>query len=291
MDNSAIMLLLSAIFAALSVGLLVFSLYPRKTLAEAEQIAGKERILTGFRRLLVKKTGLWMRWFLTPRHDAWLRKKIQYAGGLKGLVPEDFLALQLFSAIGFTLFGLILLNALKVPLWSIFAFTIFGAFFPHIWLRDRIKKRHFGITRALPYNLDLITLSVEAGLDFNAALGKAVDKGKGGPLLEEFSLLLKHLRMGKTRQEALADLADRNGLPSLSQVCNTLIQADRMGTGLGRALRILSNQMRTERTNRAEKLAGEAPVKMLFPLLFCIFPCVFLILFGPLLWQLLFGTN
>jgi tight adherence protein C len=157
-----------------------------------------------------------------------------------------------------------------------------GAGYPLLWLRDRVRARHRAIARALPYGLDLLTLSVEAGLDFPAALAKVVDKGRSGPLADELSVVLKELRLGKTREEALRNLARRVDLPALTSFVQALIHADRMGTPLGKVLRILSTQLRIERSQRAEKLANEAPVKLLLPLVLFIFPTLFLMLFGPL---------
>jgi len=125
-------------------------------------------------------------------------------------------------------------------------------------------------------------LSVEAGLDFPAALAKVVDKGRSGPLAEELSIVLKELRLGKTREEALRNLARRVDLPALTSFVQALVHADKMGTPLGKVLRILSTQLRVERSQRAEKLANEAPVKLLLPLVLFIFPTLFLMLFGPL---------
>jgi tight adherence protein C len=157
-----------------------------------------------------------------------------------------------------------------------------GAAYPLLWLRDRVRARHRTIARALPYSLDLLTLSVEAGLDFPAALAKVVEKGRSGPLAEELSVVLKELRLGKTREEALRNLARRVDLPALTSFVQALVHADRMGSPLGKVLRILSTQLRIERSQRAEKLANEAPVKLLLPLVFFIFPTLFLMLFGPL---------
>jgi tight adherence protein C len=218
------------------------------------------------------------------------------AGGLDGLTAEEFMALQEVAFIAFVIFGGILINFLRGSMgmdvgWSwLVVFALFGLLFPEIWLRDQVAKRHFKITRELPYNLDLLTLSVEAGLDFQAAVDTVVKKGRQGPLTGEFSLMLKEMRMGKTRQEALRGISERVGLAPLSSFVAALIQADRMGTSLGKVLRIQSTQLRIERTQRAEKLANEAPVKMLFPLIACIFPTVFLVLFSPIIFQFVFGN-
>ena len=152
-------------------------------------------------------------------------------------------------------------------------------------------KRHHLITRALPYNLDLLTLAVEAGLDFTAALAKVVEKGREGPLRDEMQLVLKQLKMGKTREESLKAMIARVDLPALTSFVSALVQADKMGTSLGKVLRIQGLQLRIDRTQRAEKLANEAPVKMLFPLVACIFPTVFMVLFGPIVFAFVFGDQ
>lgn len=190
----------------------------------------------------------------------------------------------LFLALG-TAFTLLLGLRFYAPILS----AAFGAAYPLLWLRDKVRARRHGIVRALPFALDLLTLSVEAGMDFVAALGKVVEKGRKGPLADELATVLKELKLGKTREEALRDLAARVGVPTLTSFVHALVQADRMGTPLGKVLRILSSQMRAERTQRAEKLANEAPVKLLFPLICFIFPTLFLMLFGPIAYQMISG--
>jgi tight adherence protein C len=171
------------------------------------------------------------------------------------------------------------------------AAALFGASYPLLWLRDRIKARTSAIARALPYDLDLLTLSVEAGLDFAAALEKVVVKGRPGPLADELAITVRELRLGTRREEALRNLATRVAMPALTSFAQVLIQADRMGTPLGKVLRVLATQLRVERTQRAEKLASEAPVKLLLPLIGCIFPTIFLMLFGPIGWEVYLGGS
>jgi tight adherence protein C len=185
--------------------------------------------------------------------------------------------------------GLVLSLCLDLSPLVVPAAVALGASYPLLWLRDKAKARAQAIVRALPYNLDLLTLSVEAGLDFAAAIGKVVEKGRRGPLADELSLVLRELKLGKTREEALRNLAGRARVASVSSLVSALVQADRMGTPLGKVLRILATQLRVERTQRAEKLANEAPVKMLFPLVCFIFPTVFLMLFGPIAYQVFVG--
>ena len=142
--------------------------------------------------------------------------------------------------------------------------------------------------RNLPYELDLLTLAVEAGLDFVGGLQKVVEKGRGGPLSDELQLVLRSIRLGRTRSEALMEMAERVQVPAVRSWVRTLVQADRMGTPLGRVLRLQSERLRQRRSQDAERRANEAPVKMLFPLIFFIFPTVFLILFGPIVFRLFF---
>jgi tight adherence protein C len=171
------------------------------------------------------------------------------------------------------------------------AAAAFGAALPLLWLRDRTAARRTAMVRALPHAADLLTLAVEAGLDFAAALAKVADKERGGPLGFELRTALKELRFGKTREEALRGLAFRAAVPEVATFVQALLHADRIGTPLGRVLRTLSAQLRIERAQRAEKLASEAPVKLLFPLIAFIFPTLFLMLFGPIAYQVIFGGD
>src|SRR5262249_9760906 len=137
-------------------------------------------------------------------------------------------------------------------------------------------------------HLDLLTLSVEAGLDFGAAVSRVVEKGRPGALREELSAFLGEVRMGKSRADALEAMAERLGLEALPAFLAALIQADRIGSGLGRALRLQAEEFRVERFQRAERLAGEAPVKMIIPLVLFIFPTIWIILGAPLVFEWIF---
>jgi len=246
--------------------------------------------MKGAGSVAIRKLGSHCRRFMWPAYEAKTRKAIIKGGEPLGYKPEDIMALQVIGSVVGLFMGLILVNGIGFNLaWSLLVAT-FGMYYPKFWLNDQVKKRHLLISRALPYNLDLLTLSVEAGLDFTAALAKVVEKGKTGPLKEEMGLVLKQLKMGKTREEALKAMIARVDLPPLTTFVTALIQADKMGTSLGKVLRIQSTQMRIDRTQRAEKLAGEAPVKMLFPLIACIFPTVFMVLFGPIVFAFMFGN-
>ncbi len=154
---------------------------------------------------------------------------------------------------------------------------------PTSWLRKTVLKRHNDIRKALPFVLDLLTLSVEAGMDFMSALQRNNQHRNIDALGEELIQVVREIQLGKTRRTALRDMSMRVNLQELRSVINALVQADELGVSIGSILRIQSDQMRQRRFERAEKLANEAPVKMLFPLLVFIFPSVFLILLGPII--------
>jgi len=301
------MMLGSVLAVGVAIFLLVRHLYPEQLLAEVKQQAdearnieleahhgrgyipppapGKVKALGG---AFISKIGNYLERFVKPKWRDKMGRKFTSMGRPE-FRAQDFLAHQILWATFFLLFGLMILNFIHRPMWAAIPFGVFGWLFPHIWIADQIKKRHRAIARALPYNIDLLTLSVEAGLDFQAALGTVVEKGMPGPLLEEFNIVLSEIRLGKTRAEALRNMGDRVQLTDVSSFVSNLVQADKMGTSLGKVLRIQSTQMRIARTHRAEKLANEAPLKMLAPLIGCIFPTVFAVLFGPIVYRLMYG--
>lgn len=160
---------------------------------------------------------------------------------------------------------------------------------PDLWLYHKVKQRHWSIQRSLPFVLDLLTLSVEAGMDFISALQRNCKLRKLDPLNEELLRMTKEIQVGLSRKEALKNMADRVRQSDLKAVAYSLIQADELGVSIGSILRIQSEQLRSRRFDRAEKLAAEAPVKMLGPLMLCIFPAVFIILLGPVLSQAMKG--
>ena len=160
---------------------------------------------------------------------------------------------------------------------------------PDLWLYRALKRRHLSIQRSLPFVLDVLTLSVEAGMDFISALQRNCKLRKLDPLNEELLRMTKEIQVGSSRKEALRGMADRVKQPDLKSVAYALIQADELGVSIGSILRIQSEQLRSRRFDRAEKLAAEAPVKMLGPLMLCIFPSVFIILLGPIISHALKG--
>lgn len=154
--------------------------------------------------------------------------------------------------------------------------------YPFAWLSEKAGKRQKEVLRTLPYALDLLCLAIEAGLDFNAALPRIMPKLGTNALAVEFGRMMREIRMGRPRREALKEVSHRCDVSDLTIVVSAIVQADELGTSLGPILRIQSEMIRGRRFQRAEKLAMEAPVKMLFPLMAFIFPTVFIIIFGPI---------
>jgi tight adherence protein C len=167
------------------------------------------------------------------------------------------------------------------------AAILWSAVYPGQWLKTTIAERHRQILKAMPFVIDLLTLSVEAGLDFMTALKNIVERRSPDAIAEEFSRMLFEIQLGKTRRAALQSLADRIRQPDITSFANALIQADEMGVSIGSILRIQAGEIRAKRFMRAEKMANEAPVKMLFPLVVFIFPVVFLVMLGPILARML----
>jgi tight adherence protein C len=173
---------------------------------------------------------------------------------LGGASAQGFLGLLVTGAIGFSL--------------------------PLFWLRSAVRSRQKLIVKNLPDAMDLITTCVEAGLGLDAALAKVGEQMKG-PLSKELSQTLLEVSMGRLRREALSDLGQRTGVQELISFVNAIIQAEQLGVSIGHVLKVQSEQMRTHRRQRAEQLAHEAPIKMMFPLVMCIFPAFMLVILGP----------
>lgn len=169
-------------------------------------------------------------------------------------------------------------------------FSIIGAalgyFLPIMWLRAKVDRRKDAIIKKLPDALDLMTICVDAGLTFNAAMQKVDDKWED-PLANEFGRVIYEMQLGKSRRQALKDMADRMDVPDVTSFLAAVLQADQLGVGIGKVLRIQSEQMRVRRRQRAEEKAQQAPVKMMFPMVFLIFPSIFVVLLGPAAFQLL----
>jgi tight adherence protein C len=208
-------------------------------------------------------------------------QKAGYPGGLRGAdwMGVKLLSLIAFAIIGF-LFGLFIMGAFVTGLLGALLGAALGYLAPEFWLGKKVAARSMAMTLQLPDALDLLTISVEAGLGFDAALAKVVEKMEG-PLVDEFRQALAEVRMGRTRREALRDVAERADAQPITNFIGAIVQAEQLGVPIAKVLQIQSNQLRIERRQRAEEAAAKAPVKMLFPMVGCIFPTIFIVILGP----------
>jgi tight adherence protein C len=235
-------------------------------------------------RPLAQKLSKFVQRITSPTKTNRTEKRLAMAGNPADLKTSDFLGLKAVVALGVAgvMFVLLGLLAGNVPFGFIAGAGagVIGFLAPEFWLSRRIKRRRKEILIAVPDTLDLLTISVKAGLGFDAALGKVVEKMKG-PLPDEFRRALAEIRVGKTRREALRDIVARTDVPALTNFVSAIIQAEQLGVSISKVLQVQSEQLRIERRQRAEESAAKAPIKMLFPLVGCIFPSMFIVILGP----------
>jgi tight adherence protein C len=214
-------------------------------------------------------------------------------GEMKGI---ELFGLQLILAIVFPLFWGIVFNQISFLSFLVEgpkqvlvygALVALGFMFSAFNIQERAKARKKTIALHLPDTLDLLTISVEAGLDFMGAMRRVVEKHRPGPLKDELEHFFKQTELAASRRDALREMANRVQLQDLSSVVSSLIQADRLGVSIGPILRAQSDMLRIRRAQRCEKAAGEAPVKILAPLMLCILPSVFIMILGPVIIQMI----
>jgi tight adherence protein C len=212
-------------------------------------------------------------------------QRLALAGNPGELRVADWLGIKVVAAVigGILLFvvGFFLLN--MGPLLGIgvgAAGLVIGYIAPEFWLSRRVRARQHAILLQLPDALDLLTISVRAGLGFDGAMGKVVEKMRG-PLVDEYRRALAEIRVGKARREALRDIIPRTEVQALTNFIGAVIQAEQLGVSISKVLQVQSEQLRIERRQRAEEMAAKAPIKMLFPLVGCIFPSLFIVILGP----------
>ena len=205
------------------------------------------------------------------------------------LTVDEFFALKELGAILLPLFYVVFVGLPNVqPIWVV-GLAGLGLVLPSLWLKQRIKVRQDAILKALPNVIDLLNLAVGAGLDFMVAVKKMVERSEPNPLVDELHRTWQETNVGITRRTALRNMAQRVNIPEVSSFVRTLVQADKMGTGIEEALRRQSEEALNLRFQRGEREALKAPIKMLFPLLVFILPVVLIIVGGPILLQFLQG--
>lgn len=237
---------------------------------------------------------------LLPQHDykAWARLKLQQADLIRQWSPELLMAMKLLSAIGMFLLSALLCNlwGLGTPLIAILVISVLGYVFPDFIIYSRAAERQDAMRKSLPFMIDLLAVSAEAGLAFQQAIRNVVANAeRAGPdadgqeLVKEFELTLKSLQMGRTMAEALGDTCRRVSLDEFTIFANSILQAERLGTPVSEALKYQSQELRTKIQAQVEAKANQAPVKILFPLIVFIFPVTAWVIIGPVLLRVLYG--
>lgn len=212
------------------------------------------------------------------------KRKLATAGLTDVLSPEDFYAFKLFLIIGFPVLFMVVRAFMEAdwPLSYIPIVAVLGFVYPDIWIKGKMEERQKALIGGMPFSVDMLALAVEAGLDFIAAMTKVVEKAKPGPLTEEFEILIKEIKIGASRAEALRNMAWRADLIPISSFCATLIAADSVGASIGPILKALSLEIRQKKSAQIEKEGATAATKILFPLMVFILPAVLLMVFAPL---------
>jgi tight adherence protein C len=211
------------------------------------------------------------------------RRKLITGGVRDELTPDEFIGYKIFLILFFPLVGgfLVALGLVELDWYVVLGSGVAGWFWPDFWINGRIANRQKEVLKAMPFIIDLLALSTEAGLDFIGAIGKVVDKAAPSPLVDEFAQLLREIKVGASRQDAMREMATRVGLMEFNSFIAILISADQMGASIGKILRQQSEQIRVDRMLRAEKAGAAASQKVLVPLVLFILPAVIVMIFGP----------
>lgn len=220
-----------------------------------------------------------------------VQRKILTAGLSQEINVDEFIGLQILWGVMFPAAIIVLNFALQMgyPYWSIPLLSIFGIYFPHIYCTQQKKARYVSVVVDLPFFIDLMALSTEAGLDFIGAIQRIVDKADEGVLAEEFNIVLKDIKLGRSRRDALQALSERLDIPEITSFTAVVRDADETGASIAQVLKDQSIQMRLERFVRAEKAGAKASQAMLIPMMIFILPAVFIMVFAPVILQFFYG--
>jgi len=224
------------------------------------------------------------------------RKKLEQAGLTTD--PTQFYLRRVFMGIVFLILGFVLFVGMKVmpslqgasAIGAALGTGALGFYLPVSSVNGRIRKRQESVVKSLPDALDLLVICVEAGLGFDMAMGKVYDKWENDLALA-FGRVLREIQLGKTRRDALRDMAERFDVPDLNSFTAAVIQADQLGVSMSKILRVQSDQMRIKRRQRAQEKAHQAPVKMMLPMVFLIFPAIWIVLLGPAILRVMDVTS
>lgn len=224
-------------------------------------------------------------WVLPTKRIDGLRHRLQLAGSPGGITAADFIGLKGWSTLILTLVFLgyvYLLSGELTLLMGLLGIVFVGIGFvlPDIWLSRQISRRQLELTNALPDALDMVTIGVEAGLSFEQAIAEVISRWDHD-LAREFRRVLQEIGIGRARREALEHLSERTGVPDIVSFVTAVNHSEELGTSLARVLNVQSQELRIARRQRAQETANKVPIKILFPMVFLIFPAMFAVILGP----------
>ncbi|HYR49385.1 MAG TPA: type II secretion system F family protein [Candidatus Eisenbacteria bacterium] len=212
-----------------------------------------------------------------------LMNRLDLAGRPGNLTPEDFAAVRIVAAAVMAAIGLLLGLLLANPVYLVISLAVgavLGYYLPVLWLKQKVDARRSEIQKGLPDAMDLLVIAVDAGLGFDAALARVTDKYRNA-LSDEFAKVLREVSLGRPRLEAMDEMGRSSGVEDLHNFIQAIIQSEQFGTGIGKILRIQADEMRRKRRQRAQEKAAQATLKMMLPMVGCIFPTLWIVLLGP----------
>ncbi len=289
MESLTMWVALGFIFVA--VYLVVRAFFQQEEQRSAKQLLGEEEKDRKASNAIIRYSRPFFNRYVVPvvstlKIDGYrtsLRRRIIAAGMRDEFTPDELFSFKLFLIIGAPVFffGMMKLGEMDID-WYIYPlFSVAGFFYPDYMLKEAKTQRQSQVRRAMPFIVDLLALSTEAGLDFLGAIGKVVDKAQPSPLVDEFAQMMKEIQIGSSRADAMKEMALRLDMSEISSFIAILVSADQMGASIGKVLRQQSEQIRGQRFLAAEREGAKSAQKIMFPMFVFILPAIILTIFGP----------
>ena len=297
MDSLTLLVAYGFVFAG--VYLMARTFFHQEEARSAKQLLGEEDKDRKASNVVIKYSRPFFSRYVVPtvstlkidEYRKVLRRKLIAAGMQEEFSPDELFSFKLFLIIGAPLFAAAVNYFGEFDLtWPVYPMmSVLGFFYPDLMLNAATQERHRRVRRAMPFIVDLLALSTEAGLDFMGAMGKVVEKAKPSPLVEEFEQVLKEIQVGSSRADALREMALRLHMQEISSFVAILISADQMGSSIGKVLRQQSDEIRMKRFLMGEKEGAKASQKIMMPMMLFILPAIMGTIFGPFMLQMMQG--
>jgi len=292
-------LLVAYIFIGAGVYIMARTFFHQEEARTAKQLLGEEEKNRKASNVIIKYSRPFFSRYVVPvveglKIDAYrkvLRRKLIASGMVDEFTPDELFSFKLFLIIGSpaALYGMDTIAEFGIPWYLAPALSILGFYYPDLMMNAAATARQRAVRRAMPFIVDLLALSTEAGLDFMGAMGKVVDKARPSPLVDEFAQVLKEIKIGSSRADALREMSVRLGMQEISSFVAILISADQMGASIGKVLRQQSEQIRMQRFLAGEQEGAKASQKIMVPMFLFILPAILLTIFTPFFLNMMQG--